>query len=145
LSKYVDASDRTNVHNVPVFRLPEMYLIIAESQNELGQTGPAATALLNTAKRDPAIESVSDLPSDQPGIRDFIRKERIRELMGEGHRLWDMRRTGELLTKHSTVFAISAATQFNDYDVSKFAFPIPLGETNASKITQNQWSQNLPF
>jgi hypothetical protein len=128
------------VSNVPVFRLPEMYLIIAEAELELGHEEATQIALFNTAKRNPAYVSVADLPSQHDDLKNFIKDERIRELMIEGHRLWDMRRTGELLSKTTAISLIT----YSNWDVSKFAFPIPQRELNVTGLPQNDWTINLP-
>jgi hypothetical protein len=138
-AKY-NGDNKGAVSNVPVFRLPEMYLIIAEAELELGHEDLAQNALFNTAKRNPAYSTATSLPGTYDDIKEFIKDERIRELMVEGHRLWDMRRTGELLSKTTATSIIT----YSNWDVSKFAFPIPQRELNVTKLTQNEWVNNLP-
>ena len=142
--KYQHLNSVVGWHNIPVIRLPEMYLIIAEANNELAtpNTTAAAEALLNIAKRNPAITTVADLPNTQTGLRQRIREERVRELFGEGHRFWDMRRTGELLSRSTANTKVPI--NIVDWDVSKFVFPIPIMEINATRLVQNEWYQNLP-
>jgi hypothetical protein len=134
------------VHNVPVFRLPEMYLILAEAYNETGMGGATTMArekLLHVARRNPAITAINQIPSSREGVRQFIREERVRELHAEGHRLYDMRRTGELLNKDEAMSNVTVPIV--DFDISKLAFPIPQTEINASGIQQNDWANNLPI
>ncbi len=134
--KYDGLTSSAAVSNIPVFRLSEMYLIIAEAEAELGNIAPAQTALLYTAKRNTAITTIADLPATQDGLIDFIADERVREFFVEGHRFYDLRRTGATAT-------IAGDTNFES---AKFAFPIPSEEINSGfGVTQNEnWSQNLP-
>lgn len=124
------------VSNVPVFRVSEMYLIIAEAEAELGNIVPAQTALLFTAKRDKDITSIADLPATKDGLLEFIADERVREFFVEGHRFYDLRRTGATATIAGDETFVAA----------KFAFPIPSEEINSGfGVTQNEgWSNNLP-
>lgn len=45
------------VNNIPVFRVSEMYLIMAEAAAQSGDVSGARKELLNTAKRNPAIRT----------------------------------------------------------------------------------------
>jgi tetratricopeptide (TPR) repeat protein len=135
--KYDGLPSAAAVSNIPVFRLSEMYLIIAEAETRLGNDLTAAkNALLYTAKRNTAITSISDLPSTQNELLNFIEEERIREFFTEGHRFYDLRRTGATAT-------IAGDTQFKAAD---FVYPIPSEEINSGfGVTQNEnWSDKLP-
>ena len=115
-----------------------MYLIIAEVEAEAENIELAQEALFYTAKRDVAITSPDKLPSTKADLLGFISKERVREFFEEGHRYYDARRTGELIT-------VVNGTKPN-FDVSKFVFPIPADEINSgSGVVQNpNWSAALP-
>lgn len=109
---------------------PEMFLIQAEADAKLGNITEAQKALLVVAHRNPAIETVSDLPSDAAGIMAFLKDERARELFQEGQRFWDLRRWGA----KSDLYAYGAPTinfQIKEFDVSQVIFPIPESEINA--------------
>lgn len=136
--KYQGTSTSQAVSNIPVFRKSEMYLIIAECEAQLGNIQQAKEALLYTAKRDTAIESIDDLPSTAEELLTFIADERARELYLEGHRLFDARRTGMKLDVNNGTF--------QQFDVSKFVYPIPAAEINAGfGVEQNKgWEDNLP-
>lgn len=134
--KYDGIPSAAAVSNVPVFRLSEMYLIVAESQAQLNNISAAQTALLYTAKRNTDITTVADLPATQAGLLEFIADERIREFFTEGHRFYDLRRTGAVAT-------IAGDDQFV---AANFVYPIPSEEINSGfGVTQNEgWSDNLP-
>ncbi|MGL5562648.1 MAG: RagB/SusD family nutrient uptake outer membrane protein [Tannerellaceae bacterium] len=135
--KYKGLPNNAAVSNIPVFRLPEMYLILAEAKLAKGDIAGAQEALLVVAKRNPAIEEVSDLPATKDALLAFIIDERRRELYQEGHRLFDARRLG-------LDMKVTNGTQL--LDAAKFVFPIPNTEINSGMgVEQNEgWSQNLP-
>ena len=123
--------------NIPVFRLPELYLIIAEAKAQLGQAD-ALDALFEIARRNPDLKK-EDLPAGKDELLKFISVERRRELFQEGHRFFDLRRTGELMTRSGGNYPIT------NWDASKFVYPIPANEINASGLEQNTgWASALP-
>ena len=124
------------VSNIHVIRLSEVYLIKAEAAAQLGNVADAQAALLYTAKRNPAITAVADLPSTKEDLLKFIAEERIRELFTEGNRLYDLRRTEATAT-------IAGKANFKPYNA---VFPIPASEINAGFMTQqnDDWASNLP-
>ena len=79
--------------NLIVLRLAEMYLTKAEAEFEMGNTGPAVTALNMT--RDRAGISLVDATTI---TLDKIRTERSSELAFEAHRYWDLRRWRTAMT-----------------------------------------------
>lgn len=124
---------------------PEMYLIIAEASAQGGSLTDAQNALLTVAKRNTAITSVADLPSDKAGILAFIKDERARELFQEGLRLWDLRRWGDKVGVNA-YDAPNVKFRYTNYDISNLVYPIPAAEINAGfGVTQNEgWSGTLP-
>ncbi len=136
--KYIGIAENAAVCNIPVLRLPEQYLIIAEANVRWanGNLGDAQTALLEVARRNHAIQSVSDLPSSKDELLEFIKAERVRELWMEGHRFADLRRWGDIVEMRT----------FQPFDISKFCYPIPNREINsAAGVTQtDNWAANLP-
>ncbi len=124
---------------------PEMFLIMAEADAELGDVSSARSSLLTVAKRDADITSVDDLPSTADDILSFIKDERARELFQEGLRLYDLRRWGDL----AEVYAYSAPSisfTYTDYQISDLVYPIPSDEVTAGfGVEQNEnWSSTLP-
>lgn len=89
----------------PVFRLPELYLMYAESLNEAYNTSEARDEAIHYIDlvRDRAglkgvEESWTNYSTDptkhqrQNGLRDIVRQEKLIEFVFEGHRFWDLRR-----------------------------------------------------
>lgn len=135
--KYPGTTSNAATNNIPILRVSEMYLIIAEAMAQTGNIAESQKALFYTAKRDLDITSASNLPSNKTGLLDFIALERRREFFQEGHRWYDARRTGEkiMVNNHSNIF-----------DVRKFVYPIPANEINAGAGTQENenWANALP-
>ncbi len=136
--KFDGLPDSKATSNIPVFRLPEMYLILAEANAQLGSTQEAIDNLFVVAQRNPDLKK-EDIPTAKAELLKFISVERRRELFQEGHRWYDLRRTGEHMTRVGGNVAVI------DWDASKFVYPIPTDEVNASGLAQNEnWFNNLP-
>ncbi|MDX6190733.1 RagB/SusD family nutrient uptake outer membrane protein [Flavobacterium sp. Fl-318] len=104
--------------NTYIIRLADTYLLEAEA---LGGTGARAQALLDAVRLRAGLTAV---PVSIPAIL----AERRLELAGEGHRWFDLVRTGEAAAKLA----------FKGFQANKNeAFPIPYSEFNNTKIVQN--------
>lgn len=124
---------------------PEMYLNMAEAYLAKNQISDAQDALLVVAKRNPAITSAADLPSEAAALKSFLQDERARELFQEGFRLWDLRRWNKTCNVYATgAPAIDAYMQ--DVQLSNVIFPIPEVEINTKRgVVQNEgWSDSMP-
>jgi len=85
----------TGPTNVPVLRLAEMYLIVAECENELNHSSEAHTAI-NMVRERANIDPLSGLSKED--FRDAVLDERQIELAYEGgFRLMDLKRTRRLV------------------------------------------------
>lgn len=138
--KYVGLPGDKAVSNIPIFRVSEMYLILAECEARLGNIDAAKEALFYTAQRDAAIDDVDKLPATKDDLLSFMNDERVRELYLEGHRWFDARRQGIKIT------VSTAAGTVNGFDIAKFVYPIPADEINAGFGTEQNtgWEDNLP-
>ncbi|MBC6696683.1 RagB/SusD family nutrient uptake outer membrane protein [Hymenobacter puniceus] len=118
--KYVDPG--TGTDNFKAIRLAEIILISAEAkarQNDL----PGALLALNRIRTRAGLTPAT---STQAQILDQIERDRRAELALEGHRWFDLIRTG----RAQTVLGIT--------DVNRLLLPIPFRETvNNPNITQN--------
>ena len=104
--------------NTYVIRLADTYLMEAEA---LGGTGARAQALLD------AVRSRVGLPS-VPVSLSAIAEERRRELAGEGHRFFDLVRTGRAADELASRGFTAGKNEI---------LPIPYRETQNTMITQN--------
>lgn len=135
--KFKGLSESAATSNIPILRIPEMHLIIAEAKAQL-EEADAVDYVFNVAMRNPDLNK-SDIPTTKADLLNFISVERRRELFQEGHRWFDARRTGELMSRDGGI------TIFKNWDASKFVYPIPSQEVNASGIAQNDnWNKALP-
>ncbi|GAB3168051.1 RagB/SusD family nutrient uptake outer membrane protein [Telluribacter humicola] len=121
--KYGSPDDANN--NIHIFRLAEMYLIRAEARARLGRlTGSngaqADINVLRTRAKAPTVTLTS-----QNQALTVIENERIYELAFEGHRWYDLKRTGRLDAVMSA-FSPNWNTKFQ-------LWPIPQSEIQRNK------------
>ncbi len=128
-NKYTDTGNGND--NVIVLRLAEMYLIIAEALNEKGYVVDGeAFEYLNAIRQRAGVPVYYSFDlSDQDQFRDALIRERRLEFAFEGHRFFDLRRSGlidEELEEGTTL-------QSNNW-----LFPVPQSEID----TNNEIEQN---
>lgn len=87
--------DRNPDNTFLIFRYPDAILLRAEALAELGQDGEAAEVVNIVRNR---AEATSYSGSGGQDLKDFIFLERARELLGEGHRYFDLVRTRRILS-----------------------------------------------
>lgn len=153
--------NQNQINNVPVIRVPELYLIQAEARanmtdGDVDDPGYQEAMLKTLGVRDTSIHGDYDKLKElyfkkenapatgRAAAIHYVLDERRREFAGEGHRWFDMRRTGTPLSHAGNKdFRIS----FTNYPIQAFAFPIPESETNTGawqngKLTQNEfWNE----
>lgn len=109
--------------NLPVIRIPEMYLTRAEANRRLN-TNIGATPAQDLAMVVNAVRTNTTAPSN-PTLDDIL-KERTRELLFEGLRIHDLKR-------------LRLPTGDYEWNDNSLVFPIPQREVDATKgvISQN--------
>lgn len=90
ISETIDMSKEGSNQNMIIFRLGELYLNYAESENMLGHDADAKTAVNKLRTRNSVNMPV--ITETGTALRDRIRAERRVELCFEGHRIYDVRR-----------------------------------------------------
>lgn len=117
-----------------LFRVAEMYLIEAEAQYMNG--GDALTPL-NALRQARGLEALNGVAGEE--LMAEIEKERVRELIGEGHRLFDLKRWNKGFKRnYQTAVASALRGGKSTYQMSKsagdnkFVWPIPLEELHAN-------------
>ncbi|MBQ7442640.1 MAG: RagB/SusD family nutrient uptake outer membrane protein [Bacteroidaceae bacterium] len=151
-TKYMDVTDPTTGNADapwPFLRLADIYLILAEAKNELGDQATALQYLHSVQARSNATQRTTDelrqlldptaALTDKELLRSAIIEERAKELACEGDRRWDLIRWGIYLD------AMNAIEGNDDAGVSKsrlsrnLLFPLPAQEmnTNAAITTNN--------
>lgn len=122
------------VHNIPMVRLPEIYLSLAEAYFNVGDTGMAAdyTTRVSLPRRK-AAASITSAAN--------VLNERRREFILEGHTYWDYFRTARNLTNRQIIENSTTATiSFGSPSGRSYrvVYPIPLAEMNANPAIRDQ-------
>ena len=96
------ASFNQEIYAWPIIRLADLYLLYAEALNEVSGPSSEVYSWMNLVRQRAGIPDVeaawnnfSSLPqriSDKDELRKIIHRERMIELVFEGHRFWDLRR-----------------------------------------------------
>jgi hypothetical protein len=121
-------------NNTPIIRLSEMYLIKAEALAEMARDAEARDAINTILLRANPLA----IPYTQSGddLKNIIQEERRKELMFEGHRLFDLTRKKKSFTAYSN----SAGNPIDvTYPNNLTILPIPQAEIDANtNISQGQ-------
>ena len=116
-------------YNVILLRLADIMLLQAEAKVELGQL-PAAAALLNQVRDRVALSPVA--AGSAEALRAAIATERRLELAFEGHRWFDLKRTGMAV---ATMNALGLGYHVTE---EKLVLPIPQSELDRNpNLVQN--------
>ncbi len=93
LKKFIGNTGFTAFLNNPKYmRLAEAYLIAAEAGNATGKSDANALLLAVAQRADPTVTSITATPEN-------VEKERMKELIGEGDRFFDIMRRNGTYTK----------------------------------------------
>lgn len=136
IKKYQDPNTIIGqIPNIPIFRLPDMYLIAAEAEARLNGATAVAYGFVNVIRKRAGLPDLKAGLSKDAFI-DAVLQERSWEFFAEGDRWYDLTRTGKFITEVpkavNNVYPVRTPTAKNKY------FPIPLDEINANpKLEQN--------
>jgi hypothetical protein len=118
----------TNPNNYRAIRYADVLLMAAEAFNRGGIDDSKAQQYLNLVRARAFGNDNHEVNATGPALTDAIWHERHVELMGEGHRFFDLVRTGK------------AADEIDGFVVGKHElFPVPIEEINFSS---GNWQQN---
>ncbi|WP_128544893.1 RagB/SusD family nutrient uptake outer membrane protein [Larkinella soli] len=123
--------------NWPVIRYADVLLMYAEALNETGKTADALPLLNRVRKRAGLADRTAADAGSQAAMRLALEQERRVELAFEGHRWFDLVRTGRALdVLKAKAQAIGIKTSLTE---NNLIFPIPQSQIdiNPSKIKQN--------
>lgn len=139
-SKFLDqaATTPTDAENDwIVVRYADVLLMRAEALNELNKTAEAES-LVNMVRQRAGLANLTGLT--QENFRLAIEQERRLELSMEGHRWFDLVRTGRALAVMNAHFAANAVFYGTTYSLKshQLLFPVPLAQIQTNpKLTQN--------
>lgn len=118
----------TNPGNYRAIRYADVLLMAAEAYNRSGLDDNKARVYLNEVRRRAFGDNNHDISASGAALTDFIWAERRVELVGEGHRFFDLVRTGK------------AAQEIDGFIAGKNElFPIPIEEI---QFANGNWAQN---
>lgn len=118
----------TNPNNYRAIRYADVLLMAAEAFNRGGIDDTKARFYLNQVRRRAFGDTNHDINGTGTTLTSLIWQERRRELMGEGHRFFDLVRTGR------------AAIEIDGFTADRNElFPIPLEEI---QFSAGNWQQN---
>jgi len=118
----------TNPNNYRAIRYADVLLMAAEAYNRGGIDDNQAKQYLNQVRRRAFGNNNNDITASGAALTDFIYEERRLELMGEGHRFFDLVRTGK------------AAQSIPGFTSNKHElFPLPIEEI---QFSAGNWQQN---
>ena len=122
----------TNPNNYRSIRFADVLLMAAEAHNRKANPNDAlARQYLNRVRRRAFGDTDHDIAASGATLTDFILEERRLELVGEGHRFFDLVRTGR------------AAQNIPGFTPNKNElFPIPTIEI---QLAGNRWEQNQGY
>lgn len=126
-----------NVDNIQILRLAEMYLNRAEAR---ARTNDLEGALddLDVIRLRAGLEEISPRPTTQEEVLEAIWKERKFEFAFEGHRFFDLVRTGQVMEVLQNVQRMNGPA-VSIPEIGKALFPIPNFELDANEnLEQNE-------
>ncbi|SHL23768.1 RagB/SusD family nutrient uptake outer membrane protein [Flavobacterium chilense] len=118
----------TNPNNYRAIRYADVLLMAAEAYNRGGIDDTKARTYLNQVRRRAFGDTNHDIAASGAALTDFILAERRVELFGEGHRFFDLVRTGKAVGKIPGFKA-------NKNEL----FPLPIEEI---QFANGNWKQN---
>jgi starch-binding outer membrane protein, SusD/RagB family len=133
------AINNDNANNIPIIRYSDVLLMYAECLNEIAYNGGGeAMTYLNMIRRRAGLstKTSADIP-DQAAFRVAMERERRVEFAFEGHRWYDLVRTGRAIPViNSKAVSINLVAPITAEDL---VAPIPQSqvEINRDKMTQN--------
>ena len=120
--------------DVVVLRYADVILMLAETTNNLSDTIAAAN-WLNQIRTRAGLSATTAVTKGE--LSDAIEQERRLELIGEGHRWFDLLRTGKAITTMNAWFAGNGINIIINKD--KLVMPIPQSQVDTDKtIAQNK-------
>lgn len=138
------AKDSNWINKIKPFRIAEQYLIAAEAY---AMTGSDEKALeYYNALRTARIAEYEDEYITGDALKEAIKEERVRELIGEGFRFYDLKRYGKGMTRsqgqNDNILANANDTQTELFSATadnfRWLWPIPQAEIDSNPQIKGQ-------
>lgn len=138
-TKYIDPGATTNSGHSKdhiVYRYADVFLMLAEAYNEIGNPG-SALPYLKTVRDRVKASTITSL--NQIALRDIIRTEKVREFYGEMGELFDLRRWGTVEVEYQESRIRKWKYPSKPWEPKFILSPIPDTEIskNPEKLIQN--------
>jgi hypothetical protein len=153
MSETIDMNKEGSNQNLIIFRLAELYLNYAESEQALGHDGVARDFV--NAIRGRASVNMPDITESSTALRDRIRQERRIELCFESHRIYDVRRWKiASVTDNKPLMGVTVTKTGNTYTYTPklvrnrvfkeeyYLWPISRAEMNRNSLLVNNPGYN---
>lgn len=128
IGKYPGNSYASNINDVKVFRLSEIYLILAEAYSQSNTPNEQkASQWINKLRKVRDIDPILG-----PLTLSDILQERMIELSFEGHRYFDLKRLGETILRNSEDLALDTDKSRLDPSDPLYWIPIPFKEVQVN-------------
>ncbi len=139
------AKDSNWINKIKPFRIAEQYLIAAEAYAMQGGNDAAALKYYN-ALRGKRIANYQEEYITGDALKNAIKEERVRELIGEGFRFYDLKRYGNGFERsqgqNDNILAAANDTQTElfsaEADNFRWLWPIPQAEIDSNPQIKDQ-------
>ena len=130
-----------NASDIPLMRVEEMYLILAEAQAMSGSASTGAATLQNfvSTYRDPSYTCTA---SSAEAVQEAVWQQRRIELWGEGFSYFDIMRLKKGIDRRGAGFEAAYVYNINAGD-DVLVFPIPTSEIEANALIDNDTNPTL--
>lgn len=130
-----------NANDIPLMRVEEMYLILAEAQAMSGSASTGAATLQNfvSTYRDPSYTCTA---SSAEAVQEAVWQQRRIELWGEGFSYFDIMRLKKGIDRRGAGFEAAYVYNINAGD-DVLVFPIPTSEIEANALIDNDTNPTL--
>ncbi len=137
VNKYPGVTGNFGVNNVKIFRVADLYMILAEANARKATPDLVASFNAYSTVRTARNAGTSVAFTDQNDAITKILDERYKEFAWEGSRLFDLKRNGRLITRQGVdIYILNPVPTLTD--LNRYTYPIPTSETQANpNIQQN--------
>ena len=135
--KYAGYGGFVGQDNIPIIRLPELFLIRAECYASLPSPNiSGALADVNALRVARRLAAINDTSLTAEDVLNLVETERIKEFVCEGHRFYDLKRKGKGWVKATNLGTPGNTILSNDYRILARIPPSQI-DINPNLLPQN--------
>lgn len=137
VTKHLGQAAAKNLVHFKLYRLSEMYFILAEAYAQTDKLTDAANAIFEITKRRDTAVTLAPSYANKAAALDNVLLEKRKEMAYEGHRFIDLKRFGKGIVRVGLDAELASGTELNAGHY-KFVLPIPQAEMFANdNMVQN--------